>query len=202
MIRNAILRNAHRIRNMLVLNCRRLESKLLVLIDDLDKRRIEIFLIFLAIICYGVTIYTSARISESNFYFQASLNAYQNKALAETAPKEQAKTYDDVGNAWIQASECFRGRTRLWSYTSICCMWSLLFLLIAFPLLLLKRRLWIFPFCISLIFLIMNLYVHVFKIGLLEPDPILEKLAIFPFLSTYFPDWETLVEMIRNGKWV
>ena len=197
-----ILKRIHHKGKIFAFYCRRIGDTLLVLIDDLDRRRIEIFLILLAIVCYGITIYTSARISESNFYFQACLNAYQNKNLAEIAPQEQAETYDDMGNTWIQASEYFRGRTRLWSYTSICCMWSLSFLLISFPFLVLKRRFWIIPSCISIVFLIINLCVHVLKIGFLGPNLILEKLAVFPFLSTYFPDWETLIEMIRNGSWV
>jgi hypothetical protein len=200
--RKETLKRIHCIRKLLLLNYEKFKAILLILVFDLDKKRIEIFLISLAIICYGITIYTSARVSESNFYFQASLNAYQNKALVEIVPREQAITYENVGNAWIQTSEYFRGRTRLWSYTSICCMWSLLFLLITFPFLILKKPLWIIPFCVSIVFLIINLYVHCFKIGLSGTHPILEKLAIFPFLSTYFPDWETLVEMIKNGSWI
>jgi hypothetical protein len=202
MIKKKLLGRIERTRKFLMLTFWRLEEALLILTDALDRRRIEIFLISLAIVCYGVTIYTSARITESNFYFQASLNAYQYKTLAQIVPREQAITYDEIGNAWIQASESFRGRTRLWSYTSVCCMWSLLFLLVTFPFLVLKRRLWIIPFSISILFLAMNLYVHALKIGFLGPNPILEELAVFPFLSTYFPDWKTLVEMIRNGGWI
>lgn len=190
------------LKKMVILTYNKVKNKLLILIGVLDTRRIEIFLISLAVVSYGITIYTSARVSESNFYFQASLKAYENKALIDLVPKEQVETYRDLTDTWIQASEYFRGRTRIWSYASICCMWSLLFLLATFPFLIFKTRLWIIPYCICGIFLCLTLYVHIFKIGFSNPNPIIEKLAIFPFLSTYFPDWEALVDMVKNGIFI
>lgn len=202
MTKNNFFKKMSCLKKMMVLTYNKVKNKLLILIGVLDTRRIEIFLISLAVVSYGITIYTSARVSESNFYFQASLKAYENKALIDLVPKEQVETYRDLTDTWIQASEYFRGRTRIWSYASICCMWSLLFLLATFPFLIFKTRLWIIPYCICGIFLCLTLYVHIFKIGFSNPNPIIEKLAIFPFLSTYFPDWEVLVDMVKNGIFI
>ncbi|HEC88373.1 MAG TPA: hypothetical protein ENI52_03560, partial [Thermoplasmata archaeon] len=140
MTKNNFFKKMSCLKKMMVLTYNKVKNKLLILIGVLDTRRIEIFLISLAVVSYGITIYTSARVSESNFYFQASLKAYENKALIDLVPKEQVETYRDLTDTWIQASEYFRGRTRIWSYASICCMWSLLFLLATFPFLIFKTR--------------------------------------------------------------
>jgi len=143
----------------------RSKEKIEISIDIIDERKETVYAIFLAILIFVASIYGTLRTGLLYDSRAADVNVYTYTRLADYSKGEETEAYKDIAREWLEFSEGFRKSANVRCYSGICCVWSLIFLIITLPVLFIKKRkFWLIPFTISIVFFILAFSVHILSL--------------------------------------
>lgn len=147
----------------------------------LDRNKKIVYPVSLAIIIFGFSIYFTLRTTDLRVAQQSDINMMSNAFLADANSGQIASSYQEIAKEWFYLSESARNSANLRCASAIACLWGFFSLLITFPFLFLRRKIWFIPFCIAIAFFALALIIHIFVPNYLTNA--MDRINLFPFMD-------------------
>lgn len=141
-----------------------------------------IYSIFLAIDILGFSAYFVLRTTDLRMASEADINMLLYALLSKANSGKLSHIYRKIASEWLKLSQLLWNSANIRCYSAVACLWSLIFLVLAFPFLFLGYSFWVIFFALAAVLFLMALTIHsrypkLWAFSL----KVLDKIQVFPF---------------------